>query len=159
MNVSIHECALSSSNSNATFRFDPLNTGIGTVESRNKLDKNDGVGAVVEIVVPVRRLDDFVLDKTTFIKIDVEGHEMEVLKGASKIICRDKPVFLIEIEERHCPGNTTLVPNWLNELGYRSFVLNRSTQTLVSCPSVAESAEKGVNNFWFIAERQMNHSI
>ena len=114
-NVSIHECALSSSNSTATLRFDPQNSGIGTIENRNKLDKNDGVGAILEIVVPVRRLDDFLLDKTTFIKIDVEGHEMEVLNGAGNIIHRDKPVFLIEIEERHCPGNTTLVPNWMNE--------------------------------------------
>lgn len=46
--------------------------------------------------VPVVTMDDQGLDNVTFIKIDVEGYELEVLKGATKLIARDKPILYIE---------------------------------------------------------------
>jgi FkbM family methyltransferase len=36
-----------------------------------------------------------------FLKIDVEGHELEVLKGAVNILKAYRPTILIEIEQRH----------------------------------------------------------
>lgn len=36
-----------------------------------------------------------------FVKIDVEGHELDVLAGAEQLIERDHPVFLVEAESRH----------------------------------------------------------
>jgi FkbM family methyltransferase len=36
-----------------------------------------------------------------FIKIDVEGHEHAVLRGAAMTIARHRPVLLVEIEARH----------------------------------------------------------
>ena len=32
-------------------------------------------------------------------KIDVEGHELEVIEGAKETITKDKPILLIEIEK------------------------------------------------------------
>lgn len=50
----------------------------------------------------VYALDNFPLDhKIDFMKIDVEGWELNVLKGAEKTIRRDKPVIVIEQK----PGN------------------------------------------------------
>ena len=48
-------------------------------------------------VVPVYTLDYFSFPKVDLIKIDVEGHEIGVLKGAAKLIERDSPVIIIEI--------------------------------------------------------------
>ncbi|HEY2661260.1 MAG TPA: FkbM family methyltransferase [Caulobacteraceae bacterium] len=56
------------------------------------------------VQVPVRRLDDYDLRGVGFIKIDVEGHEEGVLRGALETLARERPVLLIEIEERHNPG-------------------------------------------------------
>ena len=39
-----------------------------------------------------------------FVKIDVEGHEMQVLRGADSLIQRQRPTFLVEVEERHRSG-------------------------------------------------------
>ncbi len=39
--------------------------------------------------------------KPVFLKIDVEGHELNVLKGASELLHSLKPGLLVEIEARH----------------------------------------------------------
>jgi len=42
-------------------------------------------------------LDDEVLHKVDFIKIDVDGMEMEVLEGCRRIISRDRPKMMVEV--------------------------------------------------------------
>jgi FkbM family methyltransferase len=51
--------------------------------------------------VPVRTLDEYSFDDVCLVKIDVEGHELEVLKGAAQTLRRERPVILVEIEQRH----------------------------------------------------------
>lgn len=69
----------------------------------------DGVCAAAELT----RLD--------FIKIDVEGAELQVLKGGQASIERFRPTVLVEIEDRHTaryrhPGSD--VATWLRRRGY-----------------------------------------
>ena len=58
--------------------------------------KRDGPIAVVPVTVPVRRLDGFDL-APTIIKIDVEGLELAVLRGAARTIERHRPLILLEL--------------------------------------------------------------
>lgn len=149
-NVELHACALSSSSGETTLRFDPNNTGIGTIESNNRLNANPGIKSIVEAVVPMRRLDEFNLTNVSFMKIDVEGHELEVLKGAVKLIESQRPALLIEIEERHCAGNVQRVPQWLEQYGYQTFCFDKSTADLVLVTDPLVIANNGINNFWFV---------
>jgi FkbM family methyltransferase len=73
------------------------------------------------IAVPLRRLDGFGLADVTAMKIDVEGAEYEVLRGARETLLRCRPVLSVEIEERHRPGSTWAVPAFLDALGYDTF--------------------------------------
>ena len=58
------------------------------------------------------KLDDLKIKKRiSFIKIDVEGHEMEVLRGAKNSVKRDKPIILIQ-------DNDKKVINYLESWGY-----------------------------------------
>lgn len=50
-----------------------------------------------EGMIPVFPLDHFALDACHFIKIDCEGMEVEILKGAEQTIMRHKPAMLIEM--------------------------------------------------------------
>jgi hypothetical protein len=61
--------------------------------------------------------------RVCLIKIDVEGHELSVLKGALGVIARDKPVLLIEMEYCH---NSPVAEIFalLGELGYGAEVLD-----------------------------------
>jgi FkbM family methyltransferase len=73
--------------------------------------------------VPVERLDDQGLTDVRFVKIDVEGHELSVLRGGDSLLTRDRPVLLIEIEQRHLGDRRRVsdVVEHLTTRGYRCF--------------------------------------
>lgn len=48
-----------------------------------------------ELMVEVRRLDDMALEPA-FVKVDVEGAELQVLAGLTKTVERHRPIFLVE---------------------------------------------------------------
>ena len=75
----------------------------------------DGTDYSTETKVECRRLDDIYEGVTSFMKIDVEGHELEVLKGAENTIKKFMPTILIEI---HDFGENNEVHKHLKELGY-----------------------------------------
>lgn len=53
------------------------------------------------LLVQTRRLDDIETGDVGLIKIDVEGHELAVLRGAAALLARCRPALIIEIEEKH----------------------------------------------------------
>lgn len=61
------------------------------------------------------------IERVAFIKIDVEGFEAAVLAGAARILDRDRPSLLLEIEDRHLEkyGRTAMgVAAELQDRGY-----------------------------------------
>lgn len=66
--------------------------------------------------VPLGRLDGFQLDRVDFLKLDVEGHESEVLKGAAETIERCRPIMYIENDR--ADKSAELIQN-LFDMGYR----------------------------------------
>lgn len=87
-------------------------------------------------IIQVQKLDQIVsqldLKDIAFVKIDVEGHELNVLKGFQKGIIKNTPTIFMEI----------LKPKWVNEspiqsecalflieLGYEMFQYNVETKT------------------------------
>ncbi len=66
-------------------------------------------------------IDSLELDRLDFIKIDCEGFEHKILKGAEKTIKKFKPVMVIEINNFTLNRNNTSdndIYIYLNELGY-----------------------------------------
>jgi FkbM family methyltransferase len=52
-------------------------------------------------IVPADTLDNIVTRPVDWLKIDVEGHEIPVLRGAERILREDRPILQIEIREEN----------------------------------------------------------
>lgn len=95
-NVTIHQVALSDHSGETTLWLPP--GGAGT-EGRASLDERDRPAAGWRPTATTTvRLDDCDLDNVGFIKIDVEGHELSVLRGAEKLIEAQQPNLMVEVE-------------------------------------------------------------
>ena len=68
-----------------------------------------------ETRVKLKTLDSFGIKKCSFLKVDVEGHEIEVLEGAIKTLRESRPIILIEVREQ----NASIVTGLLESLGYK----------------------------------------
>ena len=124
--VFIHEIALSDASGSAELKSPQDQPGRSTIDPRNTLSTDIDPSTPIRCYRVVRRrLDSFVLSPVGFIKVDVEGHEPEVLRGAQGVLLRDKPSLLIEIEERHRAGSVEESATYLVHLGYAGFFLQR----------------------------------
>ena len=91
-----------------------LLSGWASLENKIDLDVDD----IHEIDVETIRLDDLNLVDVGFVKIDVEGHELSVLKGGYKLFFDSGPACIIECRDR----NRCEVEKFFADLGvgYRS---------------------------------------
>ena len=95
--------------------------GTATVHQENNLSNTKFHSFEVKKI----NLDAYKFDhKIGFIKIDVEGHELDIINGAKKLIIENKPNLLVEIEERHTGIPNIEVINEIIKLGYNCFSLN-----------------------------------
>ena len=117
--IQFEQVALSDFSGSTKLRILKSNDRLSTIETENIIEK---FGAIELVEVPVKKLDDYLFeDKVSFIKIDVEGHEASVLKGAFNTIQRDHPFLLIEIEERHKKDSIAHIKTLLQKFGYKGF--------------------------------------
>jgi FkbM family methyltransferase len=118
--VEVHQCALSSRSGTAELYIPRIKGQLAPGYSR--VDP-PAASQFDTITVSLRCLDEFSIAPVSFLKIDVEGHEREVLKGAADTIERDHPIVLTEIEQRHLSFPMEHVFHLLQDYGYRGFFL------------------------------------
>jgi FkbM family methyltransferase len=72
--------------------------------------------------IPMHTLDSLELDDVDFIKIDTEGHELFVLRGAAATLKRCRPVIIVEQKPGHAQrfgiGEKDAIP-YLQSIGYK----------------------------------------
>ena len=93
-NVSTHNFALGSQNAYAQVIWSVQDVNPGGTN----LAFSDFVApGITAQPVAVRTLDTCISHRVDFIKIDVEGSELLVFKGSERILAKDRPVILVEI--------------------------------------------------------------
>jgi FkbM family methyltransferase len=113
-NVHIEPVALSD-RSGVGILFAPQDVGRDALATLSTTHRETGARS---IEVPLRRLDEYALDDVQFMKIDVEGHELEVLKGAEETIARCAPTLLVEIDQALHDRPIQRIFHWLLDRGY-----------------------------------------
>lgn len=119
-NIVIENAALSDNNENLIIN-DPANGNSGGTFV-SKADEN----RPSEIVIKVATLDEYIaenkIEKVDVIKIDVEGFETNVIKGALNTLSKDKPAMFIEVcDENLKRSNSSAIEliQLLEELNYK----------------------------------------
>jgi FkbM family methyltransferase len=130
-NCRLVEAAASDSEGTAVLRVPKSIDGFAQTTRSTVSEANDLDGLapqnIVEVRVPTSTVDKIVDEygaglPITLLKIDVEGHEFAVLRGAARTLSRHKPALFIELEERHGVKPTEVLL-WLHEIGYDVFSL------------------------------------
>ena len=129
-NVRLLNQALSKNNSIMEF-YEPdlssFNQGLGNLSKNLDLKKYN------KKKIQTRSLDSLLKDeklidiKISVIKIDVQGHEMEVIAGAMETIRRCKPVIVMDYEEQYDNRNKSNKLNllkFLKDFGYEVFLVD-----------------------------------
>jgi FkbM family methyltransferase len=118
-NITVHNVALSDRDGELELHVPVI--GGRAVYTRASLDRPDG--PFESRHVEVRPLDSYDLTGVGFIKIDVEGLEGSVLRGADCLLKTCHPNLLVEIDRaRHTQDSFLAVHATLQALGYQAYV-------------------------------------
>lgn len=172
-NVSVHEIALSDQSGNADLFTprdrDALVYGLASLEPRQVSSDQ----AVVSTKVPTDRLDAIVQEGVAFVKIDVEGHELNVLNGAIELLEHSQPVFLVEAEDRHREQATRSLFEFFGQRSYRGYFIRNGCaypiqefrveelqdETVLLPDGGRRSGKSYINNFFFFPRHMDGEAI
>jgi FkbM family methyltransferase len=127
-NIDALNCAISDVNGTVTIEIPSYSTGGENYYQAHIVKNDDTQPGMKWVHVPSFTIDfkfNSIADKISFIKCDVEGFELECLRGAENLLKINKPGWLIEISED---------PNNLQSSAHQVFKL---------------LSEKGYNAWWF----------
>lgn len=114
------------------------------------------------MVIPVKTitLDEYCskndISRVDLIKIDVEGHEKNVLEGGLSAIKEYKPTLIVEIEQRHHKKSVSETIDKIRSMNFECFYVNSSHTLMPISGDISEYQKKSefgtssyVNNFIF----------
>jgi FkbM family methyltransferase len=113
LSIDIYEAALGA---------EARTVNLSSMGATSRVTEEDG------IAVPMTLLDRFKLPMVELIKVDVEGHELEVLEGSVKTLERFHPELMIEMHHWIGAEKEAAIFDILSGLGYRFEYLDRFTQ-------------------------------
>ncbi|MGE5496120.1 MAG: FkbM family methyltransferase [Burkholderiales bacterium] len=136
-NVSIRKAAVS--DSAKTLYFDLLTPGNSRASERGNIE------------VKAVKIDEDISERIDFIKMDIEGSELQAIDGASEHIRKDNPMLAICVY--HKPGDIWQITNKINSINskynyyLRHHKLNQSETVLYAvpcCDSASDSYELSI---------------
>jgi FkbM family methyltransferase len=101
-------------------KIKPKHIGLSDYNYQSFVEKNGTMSTLTKKVtdekIEIKKLDDIYSSKQkiSLIKLDTEGAESNILKGAENIIKRDKPILAISIY--HNPEDFFLIKPWLESI-------------------------------------------
>lgn len=171
--VTIHEVALGKSDRVTELQVPVFGTrkldGLAKVGKSKEIEwQGHRITDFVRMPVDMRTLDSYDLKNIGLIKIDVEGHEYDVLSGAQETLAREFPNILVEVERRHAGDTFTRTFEFLQAMGYSGFFLDSGSLRSISefhaatmqDPANADGFGRYVANFIFAKDpEQLSRTV
>ena len=128
-------------------------SGISKTGVKQRLKKSLFVKNLLKkIIIKKETLNTFKLDKFNynprFIKIDIEGHEFECIKGSLKTIKRSKPILMVEYDKKICDKIFML----LKRYNYQRYIFNKVKKKIDNF-----DGEKEIFNIFFINAKDIKY--
>ncbi len=126
-NISLHHVGLSDRAGTATL-YRPRPKGVRIDAMSSLIQHGDDESVHFDPVdVTIEVLDAALADeprRIALIKVDVEGHELAVFRGADQVLERSRPAILVEIEQRHQSSDIRETFAHLEERGYAGWFVS-----------------------------------
>jgi FkbM family methyltransferase len=132
------QCGVGNADTVATFAAQGASSSASFVEEITKINQHYlPETPISKVEVNIRKLDTLVKDlgRPRLAKIDVEGFELEVLKGATSLLSTARPTLIMEIHPSQlnlCGGNETSLFQLLRGYGYGWEIIDRNPNSLYS---------------------------
>jgi FkbM family methyltransferase len=136
-NIKLNKIGLSNYNGEASFNI-ATESGLSRLENKN--NNLEGLILQTKTTIKVNTLDSYLSEnnftnlKIKMIKIDVEGHELNILEGAVNVLKDSKPIIILEINPGALIQNDlslTNIVNFLDPLDYDSFFINSHSADII----------------------------
>ncbi len=114
----------------SNFSDGTIHEGLGTLYPMN--NRNTPAGKI-QVITLDKFFEEAPVDRLDFIKIDVEGAEFDVLKGAEKTITQYKPRLIIEIQQETAGASGSRpeeMLDYLKQLGYEPYTIGRKARLI-----------------------------
>ena len=117
-----------------------------------KFDRLEEDGALDALKVEVTTLDEYFFSSGVFpqlLKIDVEGHEKQVLLGGQNLLQTCKPRIVMECENRHLGEDSVFdVFDILLALGYKGYFIHHNQIKPLAAFQLSVHQAMGEGRFW-----------
>ncbi len=146
-NVSVRECALSDTSGRRVLHVPGWENSPGASLEAAAAAEAGTRDREVEVDTLDRQLEG--TERIRFIKVDVEGHELAVFRGAEHTLSTVRPTLLFESESRHLAGRT---PHeafaYLKRFGYRGAFFSPTGLRQVEEFDPSVHQRRGPGRFW-----------
>jgi FkbM family methyltransferase len=146
-NVTVRKLGLGAAPETATLVYMPLMSGGGSLEQKTVEQLRTSKAATVSEQIEISTLDQDIasakLPPPDFIKIDVEGWELEVLKGARQTLADHRPALFLEMHGETMnekKRKVAAIVAFLTEAGYQN-IQHVESGTLVDTANTRVAAE------------------
>lgn len=137
-NVTVHQLAVAETEGEAEFRFSGVFDGFACLAQGGH--GRPGGQATASISVRTMDLDafcgKFAIPQVGLIKMDIEGAELLALRGMTRVLCRHRPVLIVELWGSE---HIAAAPQFLGRFGYE-------TQTLGVWRGLVQGAFAEISN-------------
>lgn len=122
-NIIPYNMGLSDKSGKLPFTIVPNNIGGSRIKSLDDAKRSNDKIIYVDVET-ADKIDSIQKEKIELIKIDVEGHEINALKGARKLIQSNKPVILFEAGAKESDKSFEVI-EYLSSLKYKFYTIKQ----------------------------------